>query len=130
MPRAPRVGMADQERGGEAGPLSDGDGVDRIEGEIDLLHHPRDEEREIAQVLAAGHLGHHAAEGPVQVDLRADDLGQDVGGEGIGLHQGDGGFVAGGFDAENAHERSLYRKGRRWSMADVSLKLYFPIPSS
>src|SRR5258708_16726046 len=49
------------------------------------------------EVIAGRELRYHAAEFPVQVDLRVDDVGEDAAAV---LHDGDGRFVAAGFDAQ------------------------------
>ena len=57
--------------------------------------HDRDD---LAQVLAGGKLGHHAAVFAVNRHLRGHDVRKDA--AAVGDNRG-GGFVAGGFDAEN-----------------------------
>ena len=61
-----------------------------IEGQVE-------EAGQALEVVARGQLGDDAAEVPVQVDLGVDDVGQDLAAV---LHDRDGGFVAGGFDAQ------------------------------
>ncbi len=73
--------------------------VDGVEAQIDIAHHLGHEQGQVAQMFARGHLGHDAAVGPMQVDLRADDLRKDVGRPWIGLDQRHGRLIAGGFDA-------------------------------
>jgi hypothetical protein len=51
-------------------------------------------------MLARGQFRDHAAVLAVQVDLTGDDAGEHGVARG---HHGGGGFIAGGFDAENTH---------------------------
>src|SRR5260370_3666759 len=53
--------------------------------------------RQALEVIAGRELRYHAAELLVQVDLRVDDVGEDAAAV---FHDGDGRFVAAGFDAE------------------------------
>ena len=55
----------------------------------------------VAQVLARGEFGHHAAVFGVQLDLRGNDVGQH---DAFADHR-DAGFVAGGFGGEEWHLR-------------------------
>ena len=59
---------------------------------------------------ARGDLGHHAAIGPVLVELAEHDVGQDFARpRRAAAHHGGGGFVAAGFDAQNRQARKAVR---------------------
>ena len=63
-----------------------------------LVQRVVEQQRQFAQVLARRRLGHDAAVGAVQVDLRGDLAGEQFA---ASAQDGDGGFVAGGFDGED-----------------------------
>ena len=67
-------------------------------------------------MAARGDFRHHAAEWRMFSDLRVDDVGKNRAGAVVtSFHQRRGGFVAGGFDAENDHELiALYRPLSRY----------------
>ena len=92
------VGDADEQRSGEARAAGDGDGVEIGERDAGLRKSRADDGNDGAQMLAAGQLGNHAAIARVCGDLRGDDGRKRAR---AALDDGRGGFVAGGFDAEN-----------------------------
>ena len=67
------VGHADEERAGEAGPLSDGDGVEIGERDFCLVERFAHDWDDFAEMFARGELGDNAAVFAVDVDLRGDD---------------------------------------------------------
>ncbi len=92
------VGDADEQSAGEAGAFGDGDGVEVVHGDAgfgDGFAHDGDD---VAQVLARGEFGHHAAVDGVHLHLRGDDVREHLG---AGAHDGGCGLVAGAFDAED-----------------------------
>jgi ABC-type multidrug transport system fused ATPase/permease subunit len=99
---AQRVGdaRADEQRAGEARPLGAGDGVERRLRRIRLGQHRLDQRHEPADVIARREFRHHAAVARVQVDLRMQPVREQPRRRVV---DGDAGFVAGGFDAEDAH---------------------------
>ena len=92
------VGDADEKRSGEAGAGGDGDGVEIGEREAGFGERGADDGNNGAKMLAAGELGNDAAVAGVGGDLRGDDGGERAR---SALDDGRGGFVAGGFDAED-----------------------------
>lgn len=92
------VGDAYEKCADEARALSDGDGVYVGELQISLRERFADYRDDLAQVFAGGEFGDDAAVFLVDVDLRGDDVGEDV--EAVG-DDGGCGFVAGGFDGED-----------------------------
>ena len=85
------VGQADQQRADQPRPLSDGDGVHLAiaqPGTLARLPHHR---HNPLQVGARGQLRHYPAVLAVDVDLRADHVGEDAPSV---FHQRGGGFVA------------------------------------
>ena len=94
------VGDAYEERADEAWALGDRDGVYVGELQIGLREGFADYWDDLAEVFAGGEFGDDAAVFLVDVDLRGDDVGEDV--EAVG-DDGGGGFVAGGFDAEDSY---------------------------
>ena len=98
------VAHADEQRADQVRPLGDGDGVEVGVGDVGLFagfaHHGDD----FFQVGARGELRDNAAILGVEVDLRADDVGEDA--RAVGHHRG-GGFVAARFNGEDAgHDSS------------------------
>ncbi len=102
------VGDADEKRSGEAGAGGDGDGVEVGEGQAGFGEGGADDGNDGAEMLAAGQLGNDAAVAGVGGDLRGDDGRESAR---AALDNGRGGFVAGGFDAEDeagaGHDSSL-----------------------
>jgi hypothetical protein len=102
------IGDSHQERSCQTRPCGDGNGVEVIEGDVGLGESGTNDGHDGAQVLAAGDLRHDSAVTGVSCDL-----GSDNGREGAGstLDNCGGGFVAGGFYAEDeaslAHLYSL-----------------------
>jgi hypothetical protein len=92
------VGQADEEGACEAGTLGDGDGVEIGEGDFCLVERFADDWDDFAEMLARGELGNYAAVFAVDIDLRGDDAREDAAAVGDDCC---GGFVAGGFDAED-----------------------------
>src|SRR6266568_1881365 len=92
------VGDADEQGSGETGAGGDGDGVQVAEGHVSLGKCGADNGNDGAEMLAAGEFGDHSAVACVSGDLRSDH-----GGEGAcsAFDDGCGGFIAGGFDAED-----------------------------
>ena len=93
------VSDADEERADEAGALGHSDGVDFLERELRLCKSFADDRHDLAKVFTRGEFRDDAAVLAVNVDLGGDDGRKDFAAVG---DDGGGGFVAGGFDAENA----------------------------
>jgi hypothetical protein len=84
-----------------------------LEGEVEQLG-------QALEVVAGGELGDDAAEVPVQVDLRVDDVGQDLA---TVLDDRDGSLVAGRLDAEGeAYQSPLVRSSRRSPRTSESMR--------
>jgi len=92
------VGDADKERAGETGAGGDGDGIEIGESDAGLGKGGADDGDNGAQMLAAGQLGDDSTIARVGGDLRGDGRGKRAG---AALNDGRGGFIAGGFDAED-----------------------------
>src|SRR5690606_12382888 len=71
-----------------------------------------DQAQQLAHVVAAGQLRHHAAVFGMQRDLAVDRLRKQAG-TGGGVVDGHAGFVAGGFDAKDTHGTGLPKRGTR-----------------
>ena len=114
------VGDADEKRAGEAGTGGDGDGVEIGEGEVGFSERGADDGNDGAEMLAAGQLRNDAAVARVGGDLRGDDGGKSAR---AALDDGRGGFVAGGFDAEDeagaGHDSQFSRLGLRAAVGGV-----------
>ncbi len=67
------VGVADEERAGETGPGSDGDGVEIGKSDAGLFESRADDRNDGAKMLAAGEFGNDTAVACVGGDLRGDD---------------------------------------------------------
>ena len=94
---------ADEKRTDEAGTLSDGDGVERLEVGLGGIERRPDDAADVADVLARRELGHHTAPLAMDGDLRGDDVRPDrPRAAGLGDH-GRRGFVTRGLDAEDHH---------------------------
>ena len=86
------VGHANEQRAGEAGALSDGDGVEVGECDFCLVERFANDEHDFAKMFARGELGNYAAVFAVDVDLRGNDIRKDT--AAVRDDRG-GGFVAG-----------------------------------
>ena len=89
-----------QQRAGEPGPAGVGHGVDVRGGQPGLGQGLAQQQRQAADVVARGELGHYPAIGRVQVDLRVQAVRAQAG---LGVVDRHAGLVAGGFDAEHFH---------------------------
>jgi len=78
--------------------VGDGDGVDLVEGEVGLLEGFAEDGEDVLDVGAAGDFGDDAAVFGVEMGLGGDDVAEDFVAVG---DDGGGGFVAGGFEAQN-----------------------------
>ena len=103
------IGAAGQKCAAKAGSLGVGDGVDVGVVFAGFVQAGLGERHEAADVVAAGQLGHHAAvfgmHGHLGVQLVTDEAV-------FGAVECHAGFVAGGFDAENEHDRRLPEKSK------------------
>ena len=103
------IGAAGQERAAKAGALGVGNGVDVGVVFAGFVQAGLGERHEAADVVAAGQLGHHAAvfgmHGHLGVQPVADEAV-------FGAVERHAGFVAGGFDAENEHDKRLPEKSK------------------
>ncbi len=99
-----RHGEPDDDAADEAGTGGGGDAVEVGEPDAGVLQRAHDQPVEHLDMRARGDLRHDAAEGGVLGDLAhhlvREDLAAAAGGK---PHDGGGGLVAGGFNAENAH---------------------------
>src|SRR5713101_1920876 len=91
---------ADQQRADQSGPLRHADGVDFGEGKSRLRECFANDWNDLPQMLARGQLGNYPSIFAMDVHLRGDHDGQNVAAIG---DDGCGGFVAGGFDSEDAY---------------------------
>ena len=100
---------ADQQRTGQARSARHRYGVDLVESDPGLFEGFLDHRDDGRELRAGCQLGHDAAMGPMQLDLRRHDIGPDVAPI---AHDRGGGFVAGRFDTEDVHEtcRSSMRR--------------------
>src|ERR1700677_4066283 len=92
------VGEAHEQRADQARALRDGDGVEIVQGDVGLVDGFADDRHDLTQMFARREFGDAPAVFAVNFDLGGDDAGEDVFAVG---DDGGGGFVAGGFDAEN-----------------------------
>ena len=99
-------GGADQEAADEAGAVGDGDAIELGGGVVDVrkVESFLDDGGERFKVGPGGDFRDHAAEFGVEVDLRGDDVRADLAAI---FHNGGGGFIAGGFDAEDGAQTKL-----------------------
>ena len=95
-----RHGSADQQRTGQPWAFCIGDCVDVRACSASLAEHFFQQRNHAADVVTRGQFGHHAAVFAVHGDLRIERMRAQAG---IGVVQGDAGFVTGGFDAEDQH---------------------------
>src|SRR5258706_4585041 len=93
-------GYADEETADQAGAVSDGDGVDVIDIAVCGGQRLAQDGEDVFDVGAAGDLGDYASVLGVEFDLAGDDVGAH---DAAVFDDGCAGFVAGGFDAEDAH---------------------------
>ena len=91
---------ADEQAADEAGAGGNGDAVDGVPRGAGALEGLIDDGQDDFDVAASGDLGYDATIGLVDVDLAGDDVGAHVPAV---FDHGGGGFIAGGFDAENKH---------------------------
>ena len=101
------VGEANEQGADEARALSDGDGVEIVQGDVGLVDGFADDRHDLAEMFARREFGDHAAVFAVNFDLGRDHAGEDAFAVG---DDGGGGFVAGGFDAENEFLRRVHTK--------------------
>lgn len=97
-------GGADEKGGDEAGTVSNGNGVDIVRGEVRCGKSFLQDRGEIFFVFARGKIGHDAAKGCVEGDLRRNGIGENM--YSIVFIARDNGcrrFVAGCFDSQNAY---------------------------
>ena len=101
------VGEANEQGADEARALSDGDGVEIVQGDVRLVDGFADDWDDLAEMFAGGKFGDDPAVFAVNFDLGRDHAGEDAFAVG---DDGGGGFVAGGFDAENEFLRRVHTK--------------------
>ncbi|MNS94906.1 hypothetical protein D3C72_1291380 [compost metagenome] len=108
--KAQRIGHrgADQQRAGKARALGEGDGVDVLAGAAGIGQHLFEQRQHTADMVARGEFGHHAPIVAVHGDLRVQRMREQAG---LGVVEGQPGFVAGRFDAEDKHGEEA--EGRR-----------------
>ena len=115
---------ADHQCGGEAGADGGGDGVDVGPLQAAGVQGVLGEGGEALEVRAGGDFGHDTAVGGVFGDLGIDMLGENTARGNV--HDGRGGFVAGGFDRKDAHGRVIGVNGigvKGWCVWDLPLRL-------
>lgn len=95
------VSEADEKRGREAGTAGGGEGGDVIEGDSGVIECLLNERTNMLGVIAAGNFGDNAAVFAMDLDLRRDERSEELGCVALAANNGDGGFVAGGFDGED-----------------------------
>ncbi|MFT6239685.1 MAG: hypothetical protein ACJAQT_001766 [Akkermansiaceae bacterium] len=100
------VGESYEKRGCEAGAAGGGEGGDVIEGEAGFIEGLLDEGADALGVITAGDLGDDASEFAVDLDLGRDERSEKFRLTMIAVDNGDGSFIAGGFDGED-HECEL-----------------------
>ena len=98
-------GHPHQEAAQKAGAARRADQIERARGDIRPAHEFIEERPYVAVVFARGQLRHDTAEEGVDVGLAGEHRGH---GPAIG-HQGQSGFIAGAFYAENKHGGSGMR---------------------
>ncbi len=114
---------ADQQGADQARRMMHGDAADLIQTHAGLAQRFVDDRQQSLQMCPRRDLRHDAAEARVQIGLRRDDVGQDrrlVG------EDGRGGFVAGGFDAEEKQENSPQRTQRTSEERELTRPSSFP----
>lgn len=80
--------------------MGDSNGVEIFGGKVGVLQTLIDDGHNCLDVRAGGNFRNHAAIGRVDVDLRNDDIRQNVTAV---FDDGSGSFVTGAFDAQNFH---------------------------
>ncbi len=99
-----RRGQANDDAADQTRPRGRRNTIQRAEGYLRLAHRRADNRIQRLDVGAGGDFRHHAAECRMFGDLRKHHVGQDAALPVVGpFDQGGGGFVAGGFDAEDDH---------------------------
>jgi len=93
---------ADHPGADETGPGRIGDAVDIGRSQPGAGQHLGHQRQDAAHVVPRGQFRHHAAVGAVHVDLAVERVGEQTALAGIDR---DASFVAGSFDAEDAHGR-------------------------
>jgi hypothetical protein len=103
--------QADHHPAHQAGPGGGGHAVQGVEADPRRAHRLGGHAIDGLDMGAGGDLGHHPAERGVLLELGADDRGQDLDAAVlVPAHDGRGGLVAAGFEAEDREGR--FRKGR------------------
>ena len=104
---------ADQQRADQPGTGGIGHAVEVFELQTGLGQGLPDQRQQLAHVVAAGQFRHHPAVFGVQGDLAVDRVGAQSGAaRQRRVVDGHAGFVAGGFDAEDAHGPELGAGGQ------------------
>ena len=96
-------GRPHQQGAHEPGAGGIGHAIEIIELPAGLGQHAFKERQEATAVVPAGELGHHAAVGGVEVDLAVEGVSDQPT---LRIEERETGFVAGAFDAKDAHERN------------------------
>ena len=102
--QAARDRRPDKQRADQAGTRRIGNAINGLRTNPGVRKAVLDHRQQPFYVLARGKLGHHAAVGPVQLDLAPHAIGHKTA---LAVVHGDRGLVAGGFDAKHSHEASL-----------------------
>lgn len=89
-----------QQGAGQAGAGGVSHGVHVVQGQAGVVQGLSGQGQYPPHVIAGGQLRHHAPIGLVHVDLRIQRMGQQAA---FGADDGDAGFVAGAFEAEDNH---------------------------
>ncbi|MNN20641.1 hypothetical protein D3C81_1339320 [compost metagenome] len=99
-----RIGdrSAHQQCAGKPRPLGVGNGVDVLARAAGVVQHLAQQGQHAADMVARGQFGHHAAVFAVHGDLRVQRVREQAG---PGVIEGQPGFIAGGFDTEDEHEK-------------------------
>src|SRR3954469_23789211 len=97
-----------EQRTDQPWPVCDAHGLNLVECSIGLLQRFAEDGEDIFDVGAAGDFWDDAAVDGVEMGLRGNDVAED---RAAVLDDGGGGFVAGGFDAEDAGHGSILEAG-------------------
>jgi hypothetical protein len=93
--------VSDEEGGSEARSPGGGKGLQVAGGELGFGEGLFNQRAELESMVARGDLRNDSAVGTVELNLRGDEGGEEFGGSLLVTQDGDGGFVAGGFQRQN-----------------------------
>ena len=115
-------GEPDDDPADQAGAGRRRDAVELPQADVGVDHRLGDDVVDDLDMGARRDLRHHAAIGGVLVRLRQHDVGQDFAAPVIvALHDGSGGFVARGLDAEDQHQASVPESDNAFAPRPASL---------